>query len=107
MLEAGATFVAAVSDRRLEFPHFEARDSFPSAPRMTKEPSISAKNACHCIKCRSVLQECRFFAGQIVVVLFVFIQIPASIVINFFFLFRGSPPTPLFPRRRDHGTSLP
>jgi len=31
------------------------------------------------------MQKCRFFAGQIVVVLFVFIQIPASIVINFFF----------------------
>jgi len=31
------------------------------------------------------MQKCRFFAGQIVAVLFVFIQIPASIVINFFF----------------------
>jgi hypothetical protein len=85
--------VAAVSDRRLEFAHFEARNAFLNARKVTKKPPIFAKYVCLCIKCRFVIQKCRFSAGQIVVVLFVFIQIPASIVINFFF----PPPARLFP----------
>ena len=60
---------------------------------MTKKPPIFAKYACLCIKCRFVIQKCRFFAGQIVVVLFVFIEILASLVINFFF----PPPRAPFP----------
>src|SRR5271157_3827364 len=86
----------------LDFPHFEARDSLPSAPIAAIKPPISAKDVCLCIKCRFVIQKCPFFSGQIVVVLFVFIQIPASIVINFFF---PAPPAPLFPRCRDPGAS--
>src|SRR5271157_129232 len=79
----------------LDFPHFEARDSLPSAPIAAIKPPISAKDVCLCIKCRFVIQKCPFFSGQIVVVLFVFIQIPASIVINFFFPAR--PPRHFFP----------
>jgi hypothetical protein len=77
----------------LEFVHFEARNAFLNARKVTEKPPIFAKYVCLCIKCRFVIQKCRFFAGQIVVVLFVFIQIPASIVINFFF----PPPARLFP----------
>ena len=41
--------------RATNFPHFEARDSFPSARIVTKKPAFSAKYACFCIKCRSVV----------------------------------------------------
>src|SRR5271157_986914 len=91
----------------LESLHFEAQNSLPNAPKMMKNRRFQQKNVCLCIKCRSVLQKCRFFAGQIVVVLFVFIQIPASIVINFFFLFRGSPPRHFFPAAATTEPSRP
>ena len=39
----------------LELIHFEARDSFPRARKVTKKPTVSAKYACFGRKCRSVV----------------------------------------------------
>jgi len=77
--------------RALEFLHFEAQVSFPSARMGQKTRQFLVKSVCFCIKCRFVMQKCRFLSGQIVVFLFVFRYIPASFVINFFFWAWRSP----------------